>query len=105
MSRPELDPDLTRQRRALAKRAVVQAMEHIYGRGNVPEGYTVDDIFATDHHAPRWGWWFYLTAKGSNSTIFKVAYSNARNSYQVTVHPREFIYEFNDISPDTFAQN
>lgn len=105
MTKQEPDLATTRRRRTIAKHAVIRTMKHIYGEDGVPDGYSVDDIFATEHHDTKWGWWFYLTAKGSKTTVFKVAYSNARDSYQVTVHPREFLYEFGDISPDTFAQN
>lgn len=82
------------ERRQLAKKAVIEAVGEVWGAENVPDGYTIDDIFATDYHVQDWGWWFYLTAKGSKTIIFKVSYNYARETYQVAFYSREYVTEF-----------
>ena len=86
--------DMIRERRIIAKQQLIKAIGKIFGEDDYPEGYDFDDIFATDHTQCKWGWWFYLTAKGAKNTIFRVAYSDRRNSYQVGIYPREAVYEF-----------
>lgn len=84
------------ERRELSKKAVIEAVGEVWGQDNVPDGYALEDIFATDYHVQDWGWWFYLTAKGTKSIVFKVSYSYARETYQVAFYTREYVAEFPD---------
>lgn len=92
-NKQDISTKVIRQRRMIAKKAVIKAVEQIFNTEDVPEGYSIDDIYATDHNDRKWGWWFYLTAKGSKTTIFRVTYSNASDTIQVSVHPRECVFE------------
>lgn len=94
LSRNTARRNLYLERRELSKKAVIEAVGEVWGPDNIPDGYAMEDIFATDYHVQEWGWWFYLTAKGAKTVIFKASYSYSRESYQVAFYSREYVSEF-----------
>lgn len=92
---------LFKERRELAKQAVIEAVKDVWGEDNIPEGYAMKDIFATDYHTQDWGWWFYLTTRASKEIVFKASYSYSRKTYQVAIHTRAFVSEIDSSRIDT----
>lgn len=101
VSKRSIRDKLFKERRELAKKAVIEAVKDVWGEDNIPAGYEEKDIFATDYHAQEWGWWFYLTTKASKEIVFKASYSYSRKSYQVAIHTRAFVSEIDSSRIDS----